>query len=202
MQDDPLLDRKRFPPYDRLAVDVRQPGRAEILRWEMLGVGFIILLGSFLHFVFDLLGRWPPAALVAAVNESVWEHLKLAFWPALLYALLEWPFFRRRVPHFWPAKAAGICIMPAIVVAGFYGYTALAGRHIFWIDISLFVIAAFAGQRISAALLLRDSFAPAVRIAAGALLVLMIAAFSLGTYFPPSLPLFRESRTGQLGIPK
>lgn len=202
MQDGQRLDRERFRPYDRLAVDDRHRDRAGILRWEMTGVAFIILLGSFLHFLFDLLGQWPPAALVAAVNESVWEHLKLVFWPALLYALLEWPFFRRRVRHFWPAKAAGLFVMPAIIVAGFYGYTALIGRHIFWIDISLFVIAAFAGQRIGAALLLWDSPRPAVRVAAGALLVLMIAVFSLGTYFPPRVPLFRETGSGQYGIPK
>ena len=183
-------------------MDLCQPGRAEILRREMLGVGFIILLGSFLHFVFDLLGRWPPAALIAAVNESVWEHLKLAFWPAVLYALLEWPYFRSRVPHFWPAKTVGIFAMPSIIAGGFYGYTALAGRHIFLIDISLFVIAAFAGQRISAALLFRKPPPLAVRFAAGVLLALMIAAFSLGTYFPPRVPLFRETRSGHYGIPK
>ena len=57
------------------------------LKWELLGIVFIIVLGGALHFVFDLSGEWPPLALIAAVNESVWEHLKLGFWPALIYFL-------------------------------------------------------------------------------------------------------------------
>ncbi len=45
-----------------------------------------ILAGSALHFLYDL---WPNplTAVFAPVNESVWEHLKL----------LYWPFSRRRV---------------------------------------------------------------------------------------------------------
>jgi len=59
-----------------------------ILSREMAGAAFVILVGSALHFVFDWTGGWRPAALFAAVNESIWEHLKLAFWPGLAWALV------------------------------------------------------------------------------------------------------------------
>ena len=41
------------------------------------------LTGSALHFLYDL---WPNAitALISPVNESVWEHFKLLFWPTLI----------------------------------------------------------------------------------------------------------------------
>lgn len=174
--------------------------KKKILARELTGFVVISLSGSLLHFVFDLLGRWPPLAVIAAVNESVWEHLKLAFWPALLYALIEWPLFRVRTKEFWTAKSIGIFTMPVIIVSLFYGYTALAGRHILWVDISLFILAVFVGQMISARLLLRQSFAPLVKFAAIVLLISMIAAFSLLTFFPPKSSLFRDSRTGQYGI--
>lgn len=68
--------------------------KAEIFRWEIAGAVLISLAGSLFHFVFEFFNKWPPLALIAAVNESTWEHLKLAFWPALVYALIEWRFFR------------------------------------------------------------------------------------------------------------
>ncbi len=168
--------------------------------WELTGVIFISLAGSLLHFVFDLFGRWPALAVIAAVNESVWEHLKLAFWPALIYAFIEWIFLHRSAKNFWVAKAIGIFSMPVLIVVTFYGYTSLAGRHILWVDISLFVLAVFVGQMISGRLLQRRSFVPLVRTSAIFLLIAMIVAFSLLTYFPPRCPLFCDPRTGQYGI--
>lgn len=68
--------------------------KTKIFSWEVVGAILISFAGSLLHFVFELFNGWPPLALTAAVNESTWEHLKLAFWPALVYALIEWRFFR------------------------------------------------------------------------------------------------------------
>ena len=174
--------------------------KARIFAWEIRGAIIISLLGSFLHFVFAILGEWPPAALIAAVNESVWEHLKLAFWPALIYALIEWPFLRGKIKNFWTAKSFGISTMPVIITAVFYGYKALIGHNILWVDISLFIFAVFVGQMFSYRLLLCQSFSSANKILALILLVVMIAAFSLFTFFPPHYPLFCDSATGQFGI--
>jgi len=174
--------------------------KAKILTWEITGTVIISLLGSFLHFAFALFGEWPPVALIAAVNESVWEHLKLAFWPALIYALIEWPFFRRKIKDFWIAKIYGIFTMPIIITSFFYGYKTLMGHNILWVDISLFVFAVFAGQMFSYRLLLRQSFAAGIKTLAIILLVLMVTVFSLLTFFPPHCPLFCDPQTGLYGI--
>jgi len=176
--------------------------RASILKWELGGIAIIFLSGSVLHFVFDWVGGWPPAALIAAVNESVWEHLKLAFWPGLIFALIEFFFLKAKTKNFWVAKTCALFTMPAIIVAVFYGYTALLGRHILWLDIALFGLAVVAGQMISFALMIREPFGTKTRIAVGAVLALMIAAFSLFSYLPPRCPLFQDSLTGQYGIMK
>lgn len=59
---------------------------SRIVWLESIGAIMMILFGSGLHFAFVLLGSWAPVALVAAVNESIWEHLKLAFWTGLFCA--------------------------------------------------------------------------------------------------------------------
>ena len=40
----------------------------------------VSLLGTLLHFTYRWSGRNP---LIAPVNESVWEHMKLLFFPML-----------------------------------------------------------------------------------------------------------------------
>jgi hypothetical protein len=174
--------------------------KAKILTWEITGAVIISLFGSFLHFAFALFEEWPPVALIAAVNESVWEHLKLAFWPALIYALIEWPFFRRKIKDFWIAKIYGIFTIPIIITSFFYGYKTLIGQNILWVDISLFVFAVFAGQIFSYRLLIRQSFVAGIKILAMILLILMVTVFSLLTFFPPHFPLFCDPQTGQYGI--
>lgn len=78
-----------------------------VQRWETVGIVFIILVGATLHFVFEWSGCWRPIAWLAAVNESVGEHLKLALWPAVAFALAEYLAFGSRMAGFWAAKGIG-----------------------------------------------------------------------------------------------
>ena len=171
-----------------------------VFKWELTGIILIFILGSIFHFLFEWLGRWPPVALIAAVNESVWEHLKLSFWPALFYAMVEFPFLKVIVNNFWTAKAFGILSMPIIIVVFFYSYTALIGHHILWVDIALFGFAVSIGQTISFLLMTHRPFGFKVRLIGAMLLIIMILAFSVFSYFPPRLPIFRDSASGQYGL--
>ena len=53
------------------------------LAYEIAGIAFIILLGSALHFTYELSGESPIVGVFSAVNESVWEHMKIAFSPQI-----------------------------------------------------------------------------------------------------------------------
>ena len=176
--------------------------KTTILLWELTGIILIFVSGSFFHFVFDLTGQWPPVALIGAVNESVWEHLKLAFWPALIYALIEFPFLKNATKNFWTAKSFGILSMPLIIVILFYGYTTLIGHHILWADIALFGFAVIIGQMISFRVMTRRPLSQKVKVIGAVLLFIMILSFSLFTYLPPHFSLFRDAASGQYGFPK
>ena len=49
--------------------------------WVIFPLG---ILGSLLHFLFDWTGHNKFIGVIAAVNESYWEHIKIAVWPVLL----------------------------------------------------------------------------------------------------------------------
>ena len=62
--------------------------------WQWIGFGVVTLAGTILHFLYDWTGGSIWAALFSGVSESVWEHMKLLFWPLFFFALVQRQFFR------------------------------------------------------------------------------------------------------------
>jgi len=175
--------------------------RREIYRWEMAGAAFVIIAGSALHFVFEWSGGFRPVAWLAAVNESTWEHFKLGFWPALLFAFAELFVWKGRKPaNFWIGKAACLWTMPIVIGTIFYGYKAALGRHYLWADILLFILAAFVGQYLSFRIMAGRPLSARWRRLASIGLAVLVLAFALLTYFPPRVFLFMDPRSGSYGI--
>jgi hypothetical protein len=164
--------------------------------YESVGMVFIIILGSVLHFTFEWSGSQPIAGLFSAVNESVWEHMKLAFWPALLFAIIERPIVKETVNNFAFAKTIGIYLMVIIIPIVFYSYTAITGKSIFIIDISSFVAAVIIGQLSSYKLLMSRRLPGNLNKLSLIALVLLGLAFALFTFYPPQLPIFKDPLTG------
>jgi hypothetical protein len=176
----------------------------KLLAWEVGGFFFITLAGSALHFTFELSNfSNPVVAFFSAVNESTWEHLKMVFWPGVMFALFEYFFVRKGIKHFLTAKAASLLAMLLVIATGWYIYTAFTRRSIFQIDIFLFFLAVLTGQVISYRLLRMPLFSRQVNAIAIGILLLMLVAFSTFTYHPPHISLFEHmdlKDTGQYGI--
>jgi len=172
-----------------------------ILSREMAGAVFIILVGSALHFVFDWTGGWRPAALFAAVNESIWEHLKLAFWPGLAWALLPSGSGGAALPERLAVRGYSLALTAILIVAIFVSYTRILGDNLLALDIGTFVLAVVIGQIGAALMLMRGPGSGALLGVGLALLALQLAAYALWTYFPPDHWLFIETRSGLTGIP-
>jgi hypothetical protein len=175
--------------------------RRGALRWEIAGFFFIVGLGTALHFVFDWSRGFLLLAPFAAVNESIWEHLKLAFWPALVWALCENGPLHGRISNFRLAKTAGIALMPLAITALFYAYSTVLGRNVFALAIATFVIAVAAGQYVSCRIMTADEMNPYLNRIAPGLIILLAVLFIVFTFLPPEVGLFRDSATGAFGIP-
>jgi hypothetical protein len=195
---DEVLGSTRFAPFTGGRM------KNKLLGWEVGGFFFITLVGSALHFTFELSNfSSPVVAFFSAVNESIWEHLKMVFWPGAVFALVEYSFVRRDVNNFLTAKTASLFTMPMVIATGWYAYTAFTGRSILQIDGLLFFLAALTGQLISYRLLGMPPFSRQANAIAIGGLVLMLVAFSTFTYRPPHISLFEHRDlmdTGQYGI--
>ncbi|PQO24012.1 hypothetical protein C2I36_05295 [Rhodobacteraceae bacterium WD3A24] len=167
----------------------------------MAGAVFMVAVGSALHFLFDLAGGWPPLALIAAVNESIWEHLKLAFWPGFLWAGFAPPPAGMRRRGLLAVKGPSLLVTAVLIVTVFTTYTTILGRNLLALDIGTFVLAILIGQALSVALLAGGVFRHSALVRAGLwLLMLQILAYSLFTFLPPDHWLFIEASSGVRGI--
>ncbi|NMB92292.1 MAG: hypothetical protein GYA31_01555, partial [Parcubacteria group bacterium] len=82
--------------------------KLRILKLELIGIIFITILGSLLHFTFEWSNKNLLVGTFSAVNESTWEHLKLAVIPAIIWMLIEMKLLKDRPENFFFAKTKGI----------------------------------------------------------------------------------------------
>lgn len=173
--------------------------KRSILYYELLGMVFIIILGSLLHFTFEWSNYNSLVGVFSAVNESVWEHLKIAFWPTLLYAIIEYRFLKKYANNFWLGKAVAVCVIPVVIVVTFYSYTAFL-EHNLLIDILTFMVAVVIGQLVSYKLLTYRRLSDKFTIVSLVVLFVWGLLFVVFTFYPPEFPLFQDPVTGGYGM--
>ncbi len=170
-----------------------------ILIFELFGIVLIVLVGSALHFTFELSGGNLLVGVFSAVNESVWEHLKLSFWPALLYAIVEYKCLKRKTSNFFFAKAVSIYLMPLIIVSFFYTYRTLIEENLI-LDILIFILAVTIGQLTSYKLMIWKGRPKIYTKTSIITLILLASLFIIFTFYPPQLPIFQDPITNEYGI--
>jgi hypothetical protein len=163
------------------------------------GFLFILTTGTLLHFAYGWSGQSKLVALIGAVNESTWEHMKIAAIPAFIWSIVEIPFFRHD-PNFIAARLVAVATMLLAIPLIFYGYQLITRKSILVLDIGLFVASIGLGQWLSA-LVLKSAPVPfAVTYICFIVLVVLFAACLLLTLMPIRSFLFRDPINGKYGI--
>ena len=174
--------------------------KRSIPRWQLAGFLFTGVLGTFLHFLFDLTGQNVVAGLFSAVNESIWEHMKLLFYPMLLFALVEYAVWGKDSSRFWCAKLLGIATGLVLIPMLYYTYTGALGVSADWFNITIFFLTAGIVFRLETKFLQSNRTCPIGSGVAMAMLFLIAAAFTVLTFIPPHIPLFQDPVTGTYGF--
>lgn len=174
-----------------------------IRRAQFFSFLFTALAGTLLHFVYDAFPDFPLTAVVSSVNESVWEHMKLLYFPMFAAALVERPFLAPYHQDFWCIKLLGVLTGLLLIPALYYTYTGALGIHLTWVDISIFYVAAALAHLLETRLLINEQHRVCHFSRIAMLLTVALAfVFLFFTYFPPKLPIFRDPVTMTYGLPK
>ena len=168
--------------------------------WQMGGFIFTAVVGTLLHFLFDWTGESAVVALFSAVNESIWEHLKLLFYPMVALAVIEYFFWGKDIKSFWCVKLMGILTGLTLIPVVYYSYTGILGAEADWFNITIFFLAAAVAYWVETKLFQRDY---TCRISAGvavALICLIAVVFTVFTFRPLHIPFFQDPLTGTYGF--
>lgn len=164
------------------------------------GILAVFLLGSGFHFTYELLGKSVLAAPFFAVNESIWEHMKLLSTSALVWMIVDYNLADSMLrTRFFAARALALppslLLMPMIFYFLKYGF----GIENLFVDILNFLIVSAAYQILAMRFETRPAFAR-LNGAGIAVLALVFLLFAVFTFLPPHLPLFQDVPTGKYGV--
>ena len=166
--------------------------------WQLMGFAVTSLGGTLLHFLYDWLGKAWWIAPFSGVNESTWEHMKLLFFPMLLFAAVQSFFFRER-EEFWCVKLRGILLGIVLIPVIFYTYNGVIGHSPDWINIAIFFLSAAVSYLFETKLFWGIPIACKRKKLAISLLCAIALLFVLFTFRTPTLEIFRDPLTGSFG---
>ncbi len=171
----------------------------KLLKWQIGGMVFVLLLGSLWHFLFEITGSNAIGAAFFPVNESVWEHMKLFFYPYLIYSALEWCFIGKGYSGFFISKAWNSFFM-IIMVLGFHYFLSIFFPGVFVIDIiitiAVIIIAFLTDYKIMREVN-SNRFVDFTAVAAIIMMGILLAFF---TFYPPHNTIFEDHTRNIYGV--
>lgn len=161
-------------------------------RWHWIGIFVVCILSIPLHFLYGWLGENPIVGMFTPINESIWEHLKLVYWPLLIWWALGYAIAGKKInwPKWLVAGTTAILLSMVIITSWYYVWTGGLATESSIIDIgSLFLavpIAQLVGIHIYRVLKPGKFYS----ILACLLLLAFAGMFIYFSFSPPELPIF------------
>ncbi len=159
--------------------------------WQLFGFAVTSAGGTLLHFLYELSGKAAWIAPFSGINESTWEHMKLLFWPMLVFAIVQ-SFFFTEYKNFWCTKFRGTLLGLALIPVLFYTYNGVIGKSPDWVNIAIFFIAAAIAYVYEARLLNNGEAVCKSQFFAFVLLCTVGLLFVIFSFYPPSLEIFKD----------
>ena len=126
--------------------------------------------------------------------------MKLLYYPMLIFDLIEYRAWGRKIPGFWCIKLTGISLGLLLIPVLYYTYTGILGISADWFNIAIFFLAAALSCFFETRLFRAEG---KCRLPAGASLLLLAGIgilFTVLTFLPPRIPFFRDPVTGTYGF--
>jgi hypothetical protein len=166
--------------------------------WMIVPLG---LFGSVLHFLFDWTKHNRFVAFFSAVNESYWEHIKIAIWPVFLLQIVLFSLGGYQIPSFAPAATIALYSIPVSMVGLVFVYKWFTKHNILWLDISIFFVCVAMAQSIFVLIIGQLSPTNGTVVMSSLFLLGLVMAFLLFTFRPPKEPdLFLDPINKKYGL--
>ncbi|MGB9721638.1 MAG: DUF6512 family protein [bacterium] len=155
-----------------------------------------LIIFSILHFGYDLTG-WSILTPFCGIDESIFQHLKMAFWAYLFTSIIEYLLTKKRVVNklgFWYARLLSTVFVPWFVFLIWYLVPAIFGKtgsnfiELVWAITSSYLSGIFAGLTERSAE--KIEFNVSIRIVIIILIIFSAFLFIRFTYSLPWVDMF------------
>ena len=173
--------------------------KQNLLLWQFSGFALSSLGGTILHFLYDWTNESVFIAPFSGINESTWEHMKLLYFPLLIFALVQSRYFKK-YENYWCIKLMGIITGIGSIPIMFYTYNGAFGKSPDWLNITIFFIAAAIAFWVETRLFYKDNLRCNRPRLAFLIICLIGLLFVVFTFLTPKIPLFKDPLTNSYGI--
>lgn len=157
--------------------------------YMLKGVLLVSVLGTLLHFAYSWSGENLFVGIFTPINESIWEHTKLLFFPMLIYSVFLSFKIGKKYPCISSSMILGELIGILSIIVLFYTYSGTIGFHVAALDISIFyisVLLSFGTSYKSFFVCKLNKYNLFLKF----IQIIIIFLFILFTFYPPNIPLF------------
>ena len=173
--------------------------RKSVFLWQIAGFLFTATVGTLLHFIYEWSGESILLAPFSAVNESIWEHMKLLYVPMFIFAIIQYRYMGAQHCDFWCAKLIGAIAGLTLIPMLYYTYTGAFKVYADWFNIAIFFIADTVSYILESHILKYKKRCASQRLCFIILCVIGIF-FIIFTFKTPQIPLFEDGLSGTYGV--
>ena len=182
---------------------MREGNREFIENVSFWGGFAIIVFGAVWHFAYQASGYNPVVGLLAPVNESVWEHMKLLAIPLFAVGFRDYDCLRRQVNDLCFALLKELAIGVVVIAGLYYLYSFVLGRDVLVLDVIIFILGVAAARWVGCEIML-GTFKKwefrGLNLLSGFLLAAIAFFVVWVTLYPPHSGLFKDPISGTYGI--
>ena len=159
----------------------------------------IFALGTLAHFLYDLSHENKILGLFTAVNESTWEHVKIAITPTLIWGFVDGYLYGNN-PNYFTAKLSSLLILTFFIPFVFYSYTRISKKPILPVDILTFLAAIILAQFTFTVIINQPALPHLITYISTIGLFVFFGAYMTLTLMPLRQIIFKDPITGQYGF--
>ncbi len=175
--------------------------RNAVRKWLLIGIPVLFGFGFLMHYIYKLSGNSPIVGIFAPVNESVWEHLKLSFWPIIIWWVLGYIIIDRKhnvsVGKWITSCTVAQLVCPLVILCFYYAYTGAFGIESMILDIFSLLLGLAAAHGLAYHIYKYSRPGRYCMYISITVLILLAVLFTVFTFKPPHIPLFKNPSAGK-----
>lgn len=165
----------------------------------IIGIFFVAIFGTLLHFMYEWSGHKRFVSIFAAVNESTWEHIKIALTPSFIWMLYDGARYELE-PNYFVAKTASLLAIIIIIPVLFYAYQIFTKKAVLPIDIIIFYISIIVSNLLFKYIIGLNSISFFITYFAVILLFVIFGFYMILTLMPFENFIFKDPITKKYGV--